>query len=255
MSTLWDLISDPISLIVFAMYGSLILWEAMAPARPLPPVRAWRLRGLGMFTFTFLLSSFLPLLWTDAFAHVRLFDLTGLDKWTGAFVGFVVYEAGVYFWHRTMHGSRTLWLGLHQMHHSAERLDTFSAFWTGPLDTVGWTTLSTLCLTSIVGVSGEAAVLVLYATTFLSIFQHANLRTPRWLGYFIQRPEAHSYHHGRGVHAKNYSDLPIFDILFGTFHNPRHFAPATGFYDGASSRFVEMLRFRDVSAPRLDTAN
>jgi len=30
------------------------------------------------------------------------------------------------------------------------------------------------------------------------------------------------------VHARNYADLPIFDMLFGTFHNPRGFAPATG---------------------------
>ena len=32
-------------------------------------------------------------------------------------------------------------------------------------------------------------------------------------------------------------------------HNPRDFAPAQGFYDGASARVGEMLRFRDVSAP------
>lgn len=251
MPTPWELLSDPISLAIFVIYACLILWEAIAPARPLPAVRAWRLRGLAMFVFTFLLSSYLPLFWTDTLAQVQLFDLTGLGKWGGALVGLVVYEAGVYFWHRTLHGSRVLWLGLHQMHHSAERLDTFSAFWTGPLDTVGWTALLSVCLTSIVGISGEAAALVLYVTTFLSVFQHANLRTPHWLGYVIQRPESHSHHHGRGVHARNYSDLSIFDILFGTFHNPREFAPATGFYDGASARFGDMLRFRDVSTPHL----
>jgi sterol desaturase/sphingolipid hydroxylase (fatty acid hydroxylase superfamily) len=63
----------------------------------------------------------------------------------------------------------------------------------------------------------------------------------------VQRPESHSRHHARGVHAGNYSDLPLFDLLFGTFHNPRDFAAETGFYDGASSRVADMLRFRDVS--------
>ena len=29
------------------------------------------------------------------------------------------------------------------------------------------------------------------ARHFLDIFQHANLRTPRWLGYLVQRPESH----------------------------------------------------------------
>jgi len=95
----------------------------------------------------------------------------------------------------------------------------------------------------------EATVLVLYATTFLSVFQHANLRTPQWLGFIVQRPESHSAHHERGVHARNYSDLPIFDIAFGTFHNPREFSAQAGFYDGASMRVAEMVRFRDVSQP------
>jgi sterol desaturase/sphingolipid hydroxylase (fatty acid hydroxylase superfamily) len=49
------------------------------------------------------------------------------------------------------------------------------------------------------------------------------------------------------MHAGNYSDLPLLDILFGTFHNPREFAAETGFYPGASTRLAEMLRFRDVS--------
>jgi sterol desaturase/sphingolipid hydroxylase (fatty acid hydroxylase superfamily) len=100
-----------------------------------------------------------------------------------------------------------------------------------------------------VGVTAEAATVVLLSTTFLSIFQHGNFRTPRWLGYIVQRPESHSFHHERGVHARNYSDLPVFDLLLGTFYNPPRFAPETGFYHGASKRIADMLRFRDVSAP------
>jgi len=111
------------------------------------------------------------------------------------------------------------------------------------------TALFSLCLTVVAGITPEATVLVLYATTFLSVFQHANLRTPQWLGFIVQRPESHSAHHERGVHARNYSDLPIFDIAFGTFHNPREFSAQAGFYDGASMRVAEMVRFRDVSQP------
>jgi sterol desaturase/sphingolipid hydroxylase (fatty acid hydroxylase superfamily) len=104
----------------------------------------------------------------------------------------------------------------------------------------------------IVGITPEATVLVIYTTTFLGVFQHSNIRTPRWLGYIIQRPESHSAHHERGVHARNYSDLPLFDILFGTFHNPKDFARETGFYDGASSRVIDMLRWQDVLRPHSD---
>jgi sterol desaturase/sphingolipid hydroxylase (fatty acid hydroxylase superfamily) len=108
--------------------------------------------------------------------------------------------------------------------------------------------LAGLCLTLVVGITSEAATIVLLAATFMAIFQHSNIRTPHWLGYIVQRPESHSRHDARGVHAGNYADLPLFDLLFGTFRNPRDFAPATGFYDGASSRLADMLRFRDVSA-------
>jgi len=250
MPTPFELILDPVSLAVFALFGGLMLWEALTPARPLPPVRGWRVKGVAAFLVFFFISSYLPLFWGETLAQYQLFDFTGLGQWGGALVGFLVYEAGVYFWHRSMHGSAWLWRGFHQMHHSAERVDVAGAFWFSPLDMLGWTALTSLCLTLIVGITPEAAVLVLYATTFLGIFQHSNLRTPQWLGFFIQRPESHSAHHERGVHARNYSDLPLFDIVFGTFHNPKDFVRETGFYDGASSRIGDMLLWRDVSRPR-----
>jgi len=249
MPTPLELVLDPVSLTVFALFGGLVLWEAASPARRLPAVRGWRSRGLISFAAFFFVSSYLPLVWTESLARFQLFDLTGLGRWGGAAAGLLVYEAGVYFWHRAMHASPLLWRSFHQMHHSAERVDTFGAFWFSPLDMLGWTALSSLCLTLVVGITPEAATLVLYATTFLGIFQHANLRTARWLGYFVQRPESHVGHHERGVHARNYSDLPLFDIVFGTFHNPRDFAPAAGFYDGASARVADMLLLRDVSQP------
>ena len=65
----------------------------------------------------------------------------------------------------------------------------------------------------------------------------------------MQRPEAHAVHHERGVHAFNYSDFPLWDVLFGTFKNPkRHEVPA-GFYLGSSYRVLDMLMGRDVGTP------
>ena len=93
--------------------------------------------------------------------------------------------------------------------------------------------LGSLCFTLVVGLSPEAVTITLLATTFFSIFQHENIKTPQWLGYIIQRPESHTVHHAKGIHAYNYSDLPLFDILFGTFRNPKGFEHETGFYQGA----------------------
>jgi sterol desaturase/sphingolipid hydroxylase (fatty acid hydroxylase superfamily) len=79
------------------------------------------------------------------------------------------------------------------------------------------------------------------------MFQHTNIRTPRWLGYIVQRPESHSCHHERGVHARNYGDLPLFDMLFGTFHNPERFEGECGFHDGGSARVGAMLIGRVIA--------
>lgn len=245
-----ELLLDPISLAVFALYAALITWEALAPARALPAIRGWRLKGFCAFAAYFFLSSYLPLSWSEGLARYQLLDLTGLGTWSGAAVGLAVYELGAYVYHRAMHESNLLFRALHQMHHSAERLDTYGAFWFSPLDMIGWTAVSSLALTLVVGLTPQATTVAMLAITSLGIFQHSNIRTPRWLGYLIQRPEAHSYHHERGVHYRNFADLPIFDILFGTFHNPRAFAPAQGFYNGASDRVAEMLAFRDVTTPR-----
>ncbi|MBX5461389.1 MAG: sterol desaturase family protein [Steroidobacteraceae bacterium] len=250
MPTPLQILLDPITLTVIAIYGVLIVCEAFFPARRLPHIPYWRSRALGVFFVYLMMSTYLPWLWADWLAPLRLIDLTALPTWAATATGVLVYEAGAWAWHRSLHGSQTLWRFFHQWHHSAERLDTFGAFWFSPLDIVGWTALSSVCLTVIVGLAPEAVVLVTYIVTFLAVFQHTNIRTPRWLGYIVQRPESHSWHHARGVHAQNYSDLPIFDLLLGTFRNPRDFAPEQGFHPGGSSRLLEMLRGRDISLPK-----
>jgi TolB-like protein len=152
-------------------------------------------------------------------------------------------------WHYWLHRSDFLWKTFHQMHHSAERLDTYGAFFFSPFDMIGWTVLGSICFSLIAGLSPQAITVMLLATNFLSIFQHSNIKTPRWLGYIIQRPESHTYHHAMGIHRFNYSDLPLFDIIFRTFRNPATFEHPTGFYNGASARIFDMLRGRDVSKP------
>lgn len=250
MPTPWELLTDPVSLVVLAMYFALMAWEALAPGRPLPRVRGWRLRGLLSFAAYFLLSSYLPLWWDGYFSRYQLFDLRGLGVAGGVVAGLAIYELAAYAWHRAMHRFDVLWRVFHQMHHSAERLDTFSAFYFSPADMVAWTLLGSLALTLGVGIEPAAATLVLVSLNFFAMFQHANIRTPRWLGYLIQRPESHTVHHGRGVHAWNYADLPVIDLLFGTFRNPAGYTLETGFHHGASARVWDMLRFRDVTRPR-----
>ena len=247
MPTPLELLLDPVSLLVFAMYGGLLLAERLWPARELPTISGWYLRAAVSFFTYFFVSSYAPLLWDGHLEALRIFDLRDATPWIGATVGIFAYEALAYAYHRAMHAQNFLFRTLHQMHHSAERLDAAGAFYFSPLDMLGWSLVGSFGMVVIVGISPEAATRAILVLTFLGIFQHANLRTPRWLGYLVQRPESHAVHHQRGWHRNNYADLPIFDIAFGTFDNPADYPEATGFYDGASARVAEMLIFCDVS--------
>jgi sterol desaturase/sphingolipid hydroxylase (fatty acid hydroxylase superfamily) len=249
MPTPLEILINPVSLIILAVYGGLMLWEALFPGRDLPAVKYWKLRGLLAFGVYFYLSSYLPLLIDPYLTPYQLFNLSGLGTVVGGLFAVLLYEFGMYVWHYALHKYNFLWRTFHQMHHSAERLDTYGAFYFSPLDMIGWTVLGSICFSLIAGLTPQAVTVMLLTTTFFSIFQHANIRTPHWLGYLVQRPESHTYHHAKEIHGKNYSDLPLYDILFGTFYNPKEFEHETGFYEGASSRLADMLLFKDVTKP------
>jgi sterol desaturase/sphingolipid hydroxylase (fatty acid hydroxylase superfamily) len=242
-----ELLVDPVSLIVLAIYAALMVWELLFPARKLPSIKYWKIKGMLAFALFFYLSSYLPIIWDTHLAAFQLLNLTSLGTYWGAFTGIMIYQLGVYCWHRAMHTNNFLWKVFHQMHHSAERLDSFGAFYFSPMDMIGFTFLGSLCLVVIAGFTPEATTLIILGSTFLSIFQHSNIKTPAWIGYIIQRPEAHTVHHAKGVHAYNYSDIPVYDMIFGTFRNPRDYEHETGFYEGASSRVWEMMTFKDIN--------
>lgn len=238
------------ALVILGFLALLVALDALVPARVLPAVRGWKLKGIVSFVLFMALVMTGPVLWDAWLGEYRLIDATGLGVIGGGLVGLVVQQFLSYWWHRTMHRSPVLWRLFHQMHHSAERVDIYGNFWFHPLDVLGFGFVGSLALVLVVGVSAEAAIVANVITALASSFGHANLRTPRWLGYFVQRPENHALHHERGVHGSNYGDIALWDMVFGTWRNPEGFPAETGFYDGASSRVVEMLVFRDVSEPR-----
>jgi sterol desaturase/sphingolipid hydroxylase (fatty acid hydroxylase superfamily) len=241
---------NPVVLIIIALIGTLLLLEPIVPGHKLPKANGWYPRAFIVFVAYFYLSGYLPLLWDKYLSSYQLMNLESLNPYGSAFIALLIFEFLIYVWHRAMHQTKWLWRTFHQMHHSAERVDVLGAFYFSPLDMIGFTMLGSLRLLVIIGVSAPVASYFLYGSIFLAVFQHTNIKTPQWLGYILQRPESHSLHHGTGVHRHNYSDLPIFDILFGTFKNPKDFVEEISFYAGASARIPEMLLFKDVSSPK-----
>lgn len=232
---------------IILTFSAFALLETIRPGRAFPEVPRWRLKGAFFLVFGFALTSVVPPLWEPYLAQFRLIDATGLGTWWGALFAFLVLELGMYAWHRTMHGSSFLFRTLHQMHHSAERIDVWGALYFHPFDLIGFSFVYSVALIVVAGVTAEAALIANLTATFCSLFQHSNIRTPRWLGYIVQRPESHSLHHQRGVHGYNYSDLPLWDLVFGTFRNPERWDAQAGYYDGASARIPAMLIGLDVS--------
>lgn len=251
MPTPLEILLDPISLIVIGMYLLLFAWESLFPRhRNMPRIRYATLRGLLGFATFFYLSSYLPLFTDEFLSSYQLLDLSGLPLAGQIAIGLFSYQFMLYLWHHAMHKNDTLWRIFHQMHHSAEKLDIPSAFYFSPMDMIGFTVLGSLVFALGIGVEPRAASVIILSLNFLSIFQHANIKTPQWLGYFIQRPEQHAIHHARGIHAYNYSDFPVYDLIFGTFRNPDDYQGEYGFYDGGSARIGDMLRFRDIDKNR-----
>ena len=236
-----------------ALIPAFILLDAFRGHRRYERQQLWRLRGVVATALAVWLSMVVAGTWASLLGDYTLFDLSGLGTAWGAAVGVLVYEFVHYWYHRSVHSFDALWRFAHQMHHSAERVDAFGAYYLHPVDVFCFTTCASLVFVPLLGLSAEASAIGAAFLTFNAMFQHANIRTPHWLGYLIQRPESHCVHHGRGIHQYNYSDLPLWDIVFGTFVNPRDVeGMEAGFYDGASARVPEMLVFRDVSLPRED---
>ena len=239
---------DHLDFIALALIPGFMVIDLVHRSRSYRTPRLWRLNGLLVSSLTVYLSFQVPRVWEVVFGEVSLFDLAHFGPWAGAGIGMLVYETGHYAYHRFAHGSNSLWRA-HQMHHSAESLDAFGAYFLHPVDTFMFTSIGALVSVNLLGLSLEAALLLNFWLVFNAMFQHANIHTPRWLGYLIQRPESHALHHARGVHRYNYSDLPLIDMVFGTFRNPETQDAPVGFYNGASSRWFDMLLGQDVSTP------
>lgn len=228
------------------VFVGLFTREVIAPASRNSCDRRWLIMSASIGVVTVAVT--LALGWV--FAHViRTHALWPVPSdWPAAVVGglsFLLTSFVFYWWHRFIHASDRLWRWTHQLHHSALRIESLTAFYAHPLDTAAAVLIGCLSSYVILGASAMAAAWALLLTGLFELFLHADLRTPRWLGWFVQRPEMHRVHHAHGHHAQNYG-LPIWDALFGTLHNPRDWPAQCGFDEDKSAQVHAMLMGRDV---------
>ena len=242
--------ADLVGLAIPMLYLVMLATEARWPARQFPPRRGWRWLGLAFLVLIMSTGAVAPLLLPlEWMAAHRWLDGSGLGTVGGALVGWFALSGVNFAYHRATHTVPLLWRLSHQLHHSPQRVDISGSVLFHPFEIVMQVLLQLFVTVIVLGLAPLAAALTGVIAAFYGMFQHWNVNTPAWLGYFIQRPEAHCVHHRMGLHAYNYADLPWWDMLFGSWRNPREFHGQCGFESPADRSLGAMLAWRDVNAP------
>lgn len=197
-------------LLLIAIAALMVLIERLWPGNELPSVRGWWFRiamvnaaQLGMV----ILAGWTWEHWCGSVSLLRLSEWMG-DAWS-ALAAYGVSTLVYYFWHRVRHESVVFWRLCHQLHHSPRRIELLASFYKHPVEMFLNSVLSALLVYTVLGCSVTAASICMALTAVAEYFYHWNVRTPRWIGWLIQRPESHRVHHQFRHHSQNYADLPL----------------------------------------------
>ena len=199
--------------------------EFLAPLQPLEKVPLWRTRvgAVNVAQAAIVLAG--GLTWDNWFQSLSLFSFgRDMHPALAGFLAWLMFTFLFYWWHRLRHESLFCWRVFHQLHHSASRIEVITSFYKHPIEILANSLIGATVAYGVLGMSPESGAWLMLYSAMSEFFYHMNIATPRWVGFFIQRPEMHRVHHERGRHCKNYSDLPIWDLMFGTYEKPKTFS-------------------------------
>lgn len=216
-------------LTVLAVALAMMAIELIFPAWRRALDRRWVMRALffnALQAATALVGTFT---WDSWFAGSSIVERGALSGATGIAIGYVLVTFVYYWWHRARHEVPLFWRFLHRVHHSPSRLEILTTFYKHPVEIVLNGLLTSALLYFLMGLEPAIVTGVVLLTGLAELFYHWNIRTPRWIGWFLQRPESHRVHHERGWHTCNFSDFPVWDAIFGTLDNPKNDVEHCGF--------------------------
>ncbi|KID55946.1 fatty acid hydroxylase [Pseudoalteromonas luteoviolacea] len=232
-------------LIITVTFIGVFTLEVIAPASKNNCDRRWLILASGLSFFQSMCAIGAGLIFTDLFNHISILNLESNSILIQGMIGFILTSFVAYWWHRAMHKFDFLWRTFHQLHHSPRRIESLSAFYLHPFDSVAATLLNAMCCYLILGLSAYGTSVSLIIAAVYNIYIHADLKTPYWVGFIIQRPEMHRVHHKNMHHKQNYG-LALWDLLFGTFSNPKGYVREVGFDEVREKRVYDMLKTKDV---------
>lgn len=134
----------------------------------------------------------------------------------------VVADLFAYIAHRLFHAVPFLWR-FHEIHHSAEEMDWLAGSRLHLVDIVLTRAFAFIPL-YVIGFSPEAIGAYLTWTSLQAVFIHSNVRFRFGpLRLLVATPQFHHWHHSKTLYDRNFAvNLPIIDMIFGTYHLPRN---------------------------------
>lgn len=233
--------------IIFAVFGICFIIEKLIPGWKLPQVPTWTIRVLAINFIQLLVVLIAGWTWEKWLSAFSVFHLsTYVGNIFGGVIAYFIATFVFYWWHRWRHTVDFLWKHLHQIHHSPRRIEVITSFYKHPIEMTVNSIIGSLLVYSLLGLNVEAGGIYTLCTALGEFFYHTNVKTPQWVGYIFQRPEMHRIHHEYNKHTHNYGDIVWWDMLFGTYHNPKEFTTSCGFDPDKEERLKEMLLFKDV---------
>lgn len=178
--------------------------------------------GLGKLTNDFVMS----------YLHQELFEKRGIKTWPTQLpyivqipMVFLLADLGRYIQHRLMHQYASLWK-YHELHHDVDKMGVLKTSRSHITERF-FQAISLFGVLSLLGASKTPVEIYMVSNSILGMIDHSNLDIDLGkLTYIFTGPAEHHIHHSRDMKESNTnfgSALVIWDILFGTYTDPRKF--------------------------------
>ena len=212
--------------------------EALAPLRPARILRAgWQTdlkhffvshAGVQLLSFATMIPAQMVFAWAVKLDFQQA--VASQPLWLQFLEILLVVDLATYWVHRTFHQVPWLW-SFHAIHHSSQHLDWLAGSRMHVVDVLVTRSAAFLPV-FVLGFDAQALYAYLVFVSFHAVFIHANVRWRfPYLRWVIATPQYHHWHHTSDEEGldKNFAGfLPLWDVLFGTAHQPDHWPKRYG---------------------------
>lgn len=161
------------------------------------------------------------LTWSRGEAGATPWWPTGLPFALQIMLAFTLWEFGLYWSHRFMHGPAWRY---HVLHHKLRRLSWINSGYGHP---VGFflTSVFSYGMLALSGAPADVLLFTGYLSLSINFISHANVDMKMgYLNLVLNTPELHRWHHVRepASSGRNFgTQLTVWDIVFGTYYLPK----------------------------------